>query len=58
MHGYSPILAYFSPETMLPATSLFATLIGLVMMFGKGTFQFFGQACRRVVGRTQEIKGR
>ena len=45
-----PILfAYFSPETILPATSILATVVGIVMMFGKGTIEWIVGGCRRVV---------
>ena len=29
------LLAYFGPETMLPLTSIVATIIGIFMMFGR-----------------------
>jgi|GEM_PF-1605177 len=32
------ILAYFGPETVLPITSVLATIAGLVMMFGRSLF--------------------
>jgi len=47
-----PILfAYFSPEAVLPATSILATVVGVVMMFGKGTILWILGACRRILVR-------
>jgi hypothetical protein len=33
------IFAYFGPETVLPVTSVIATVVGIVMMFGKNTLR-------------------
>ena len=51
MQSTTILLAYFSPETMLPATSVVATAVGIVMMFGKGTVRMAIGACRRVLSR-------
>lgn len=34
------LLAYFGPETVLPMTSVIATVVGLFMMFGRNTIRF------------------
>jgi hypothetical protein len=34
-----PTFAYFSPETLLPATSIVATIAGIVMMLGRGALR-------------------
>ena len=34
------LLAYFGPETVLPMTSVIATVVGLFMMFGRNTLRF------------------
>ena len=48
----APVLfAYFSPETVLPVTSIIATAVGLVMMFGRNTWRIFTYGVRRVVRR-------
>ena len=39
MNAPDLIFAYFGPETVLPMTSIVATVVGLVMMFGKNTFR-------------------
>jgi hypothetical protein len=33
------ILAYFGPETVLPMTSVVATVVGVFMMFGRNTLR-------------------
>jgi hypothetical protein len=40
---HSFLFAYFGPETVLPVTSVVATVLGIVMMFGKNTFRFILQ---------------
>lgn len=40
------IIAYFSPETFLPVTSIVATVFGLVMMFGRTTIRLISQGVR------------
>jgi hypothetical protein len=32
--------AYFSPETLLPATSIVATITGILLMLGRGSFRY------------------
>jgi hypothetical protein len=32
-----PFFAYFTPETVLPVTSIVATIAGILMMLGRGT---------------------
>ncbi len=34
------LLAYFGPETVMPMTSIIATIAAMVMMFGKTMFRF------------------
>jgi hypothetical protein len=45
----SLVFAYFSPETLLPVTSILATVCGLVMMFGRTTLRLIA----RGVGRSR-----
>jgi len=47
----SPILAYFGPETVLPATSIVATVVGVILMMGKSSLQWCAGLVRSVVGR-------
>lgn len=34
------LFGYFGPETVLPMTSVIATVVGLFMMFGRNTLRF------------------
>jgi len=54
-----PLFAYFSPETLLPVTSIVATVIGVVMMGGKTTFRIIARWFRRVLpGRKRVVIAR
>jgi hypothetical protein len=37
------IFAYFSPETLLPVTSIIATAAGLFMIFGRNTLRLIAR---------------
>jgi hypothetical protein len=41
------VVAYFSPETLLPATSIIATIVGIVMMLGRGGLRLVVRASGR-----------
>lgn len=45
------LFAYFSPETYLPVTSVLATVLGVLMMFGRTSLRIIVRAVRRVFGR-------
>ena len=52
------LFAYFGPETMLPLTSVVATVIGLFMMFGRNTTRLIRRAIRDWLpgpGRTRPV---
>ncbi|WP_165250952.1 hypothetical protein [Paludisphaera soli] len=36
----APLLAYFGPETVLPATSILATILGVALMLGKNSIRW------------------
>ncbi|MDG3004648.1 hypothetical protein [Paludisphaera mucosa] len=41
----TPLFAYFGPETVLPATSIIATILGVALMLGKSSVRWcFGLA--------------
>ena len=44
------LLAYFGPETVLPVTSIIATVVGVVMMLGKGSAFWLLNRCKAVFG--------
>jgi hypothetical protein len=50
------IFAYFSPETLLPVTSIVATVIGVVMMFGKTMFRLTLSALRSILRRPAQAR--
>ena len=39
MRTFDLVFAYFSPETLLPATSIIATIAGIVLMVGRGSLR-------------------
>jgi hypothetical protein len=49
MRDIPTLLAYFSPETALPVTSIIATVFGLVMMFGRTAFRFVVRGARGLI---------
>jgi hypothetical protein len=52
-----PVLAYFSPETLLPVGSILATVLGVVMMLGRGSWRFLARGFRRVIRPSAWIAG-
>lgn len=48
------IFAYFSPETLLPVTSIVATVVGIVMMFGKNAFRLTVSGLRGALRRPDQ----
>jgi hypothetical protein len=55
-HSYL-IIAYFSPETLLPVTSIVATVAGIVMIAGRGSIHFIVRMVRRHLIKTNAIAG-
>jgi hypothetical protein len=51
------IFGYFSPETLVPATSIIATIAGMVMMLGRGSLRFVLRSSRREVRQNTRIAG-
>jgi hypothetical protein len=49
------ILAYFSPETLLPATSIVATIAGVVLMCGRSGLRLLVRSGIRVFRRPAEF---
>ena len=45
------VLAYLSPETYLPISSVVATVIGVVMMFGRNSLRLAALWFRRITAR-------
>jgi hypothetical protein len=51
------LIAYFSPETLLPVTSIVATIAGIAMMFGRSSIRFVIRWFQRGVHRAGWIAG-
>ncbi len=45
------LIAYFSPETMLPLTSLIATIAGFALLIKRSSIRFVVHCCRAAVRR-------
>ncbi len=43
------LLAYFSPETMLPLSSLIATVVGFALLVKRSTVRFVAHCCREAL---------
>lgn len=51
------VLAYFGPETVLPMTSVIATVVGVFMMFGRNTLRFLFRWRRGGAGGATKAAG-
>ena len=51
MHHIHMVFAYFGPETVVPVTSILATVAGVVLMFGKSLFRLVAYWVRRATFR-------
>ncbi len=51
MHQFPLILAYVGPETVLPLTSILATLGALVLLYSKNLFRLIAYWVRRATFR-------
>ena len=45
------VLAYFSPETMLPLSSLIATVAGFALLIKRSSIRFIVHCCRAAFRR-------
>jgi hypothetical protein len=45
-------LAYFSPETVMPLTSIVATIVGAAMLLTRGTIRFLVHCVRGALRRS------
>jgi hypothetical protein len=50
-----PFFAYFSPETVLPVTSIVATIAGILMMLGRGTLRLIVRSAGRRFRRSGRV---
>jgi hypothetical protein len=57
MFSNEPLFAYFSPETLLPVGSILATVLGVVMMLGRGSLRFLIRSLKRAFRPATWIAG-
>jgi hypothetical protein len=57
MRDLQPLFAYFSPETLLPVGSIVATVLGVMMMLGRGSLRFVIRSSRRIFRPSAWIAG-
>jgi hypothetical protein len=57
MSNSTLLFAYFAPETLLPVTSIVATIAGILMMLGRGSVRFMLQCVRRWLRRKDGVAG-
>jgi hypothetical protein len=52
---FSPMhmFAYFSPETMVPLSSLIATIAGFALLIKRSSVRFLVECCRAAIGRAR-----
>ncbi len=43
------LIAYFSPETMLPLSSLIATIVGFALLVKRSSVRFVAHCCRQAL---------
>jgi hypothetical protein len=53
MHQPHLILAYIGPETVMPVTSILATVAALMLMFGKSLYRLAAYWVRRATFRAR-----
>ncbi|HZW29145.1 MAG TPA: hypothetical protein VFF52_00455 [Isosphaeraceae bacterium] len=51
------IFGYFSPETVLPLTSIVATIAGAAMLLTRGSLRFFLRCLRIAIRREKPVAG-
>jgi len=51
MHQFPLVLAYVGPETVLPVTSILATVGAVVLIYSKGLFRLIAYRVRRATFR-------
>ncbi len=57
MSAPNVLLAYLSPETILPLTSIVATIVGAAMLLTRGSIRFFFRCFRSALRRPRRVAG-
>jgi hypothetical protein len=55
VHTLDLIFGYFSPEVLLPITSIVATVAGILMMLGRGPYRFMIRVYERASRRVSRV---
>ena len=55
MSAPNVLLAYFSPETVLPLTSIVATIVGGAMFLTRGSIRFLVRCFRGALRRPRRV---
>lgn len=53
MASIPTLLAYFSPETMLPLSSVLATIVGFALLVQRSSIRFVVHLCRGLIRRSR-----
>ena len=51
MYPWTTLLGYFSPETVLPLSSIIATLAGCALLIKRSSLRFLAHCCRTALRR-------
>ena len=57
MSAPNVLLAYLSPDTVLPLTSIVATIVGGAMLLTRGSIRFLVRCLRDALRRPQRVVG-
>jgi hypothetical protein len=49
------IFGYFTPDVILPVTSVVATVAGIFMMLGRGSYRAAARIIRRAISRLRRV---
>jgi hypothetical protein len=55
VHTSELIFGYFSPDVLLPVTSIVATVAGIFMMLGRGPFRYILRVYESAVRRARRV---
>jgi hypothetical protein len=52
------ILAYFTPDAILPVASILAGAVGFIMMVGRAPFRFLGRGIRAAMRAVRRVSNK
>jgi hypothetical protein len=53
---FAPVFAYFSPETVLPLTSILASAVGVLLLFGRSALRLVRGLFRIATRRGRRVQ--